>query len=129
MPREASQVGALLFANHAVRVRDALHASRLVLRRLVGAAAIVGVEPDALVVVAGDGRGAPFAEDVDDLVRPDVVSNQVAQAVDGIRTSPVNVLQHNLEGGEIGVDVGEGSYFRQWGGAEVVKREEVRVLL
>jgi hypothetical protein len=82
MARKAAEVRAVVITDDAVRVGNALDAAGLVLFRLVGASAVVGVESDAFVVVAGDGGNAAFTDHGDDFIRPGVVADEIAEAVD-----------------------------------------------
>lgn len=50
----------------------------------IGAAAIVAAAADAKVVITGNRAHAAFADFVDDLVRPDVITYQIAKTINGV---------------------------------------------
>ena len=89
------------------RPEERLLAARFLVLVLVGAAAIVAVEADPVVVVAHDRRDAALADQLDRLVRPRAVADQVAEAVDGIRRLGIDRGEHRFGGGAVAVQVGE----------------------
>ena len=73
----------------------------------VGAAAVLEVAADRVVVVAVDRRDAAFLDQGADLVRMRAVADQVAAAVDGVDGKAVDLGERRLERGQVGVDVGD----------------------
>lgn len=74
---------------------------------LVGTAAVVNAPANTKVIVPGDGRDAPAAYFPDDFVGPDIVADEVAEAINGVGLAALDVGETGFEGGQIGVDVGE----------------------
>jgi len=87
MGGQGAQVGAFAGFYDLIGKGDGDGAVGLLFVGLVGAAAVVAVTADTKVVVAGDGGDASFADLVDDFVGPDVVTDEVAEAVDGVWSS------------------------------------------
>ena len=75
----------------------------------VGAAAVVEVARDRVVVVAVDGRDAALLDQRADLVGVRAVADQVAAAVDTRDAELLDALERRLQCGEVGVDVGDDS--------------------
>jgi hypothetical protein len=73
----------------------------------VGAAAVLEVAGDGVVVVAVDRGDSALLDQGADLVWVRPVADQVAAAVDGVHVGPVGRLQHRLECREVGVDIGD----------------------
>ena len=73
----------------------------------VGAAAVVVVARDRMVVVAVDRRDRPLLDQRADLVRVRAVADEVTAAVDGIDPQLVDVGERGLERREVPVDVGD----------------------
>lgn len=110
MRRESSEVGAIGIGDRCVGVRDRLFTELAFVLRFVRAAAVVTCRADANVIVASDRRDAVGADTFDNLVRPDVVADQVTQAVDGIRTLALNIGQTCFERGQVGVNIADDRY-------------------
>ena len=83
----------------------------LTLRFLVfvflGAAAVVTVEPDSIVIVTHDGRDASLANQLDRPVGSCAVANQIPQVIDGIRYFRVDRGQDRFRSGAIAMKVAE----------------------
>jgi hypothetical protein len=73
----------------------------------IGAAAVVEIAGDRIVVVSVDGRDAALFDQRADLVRVRAVSDQVAAAIDGLRRQLIDSLESGLEGRKVGVRIGE----------------------
>jgi hypothetical protein len=73
----------------------------------VGAAAVLEIAADGVVVVAVDRGDCALLDQGADLVRVRAVAHQVAAAVDGVYIRPLDRLEYGLEGRQVGVDVGD----------------------
>jgi len=73
----------------------------------VGAAAVVAVEPCAVVVVARYTRDAFGPEPSEDFVRPGGVADEVAEDVAGVDACEGDIGEDGLQRRQVGVDVGE----------------------
>lgn len=73
----------------------------------IGAAAVVEVAGDCVVVVSVDGRDAALFDQLADFVRVRAVSDQVAAVIDGLRPQLIDSLERGLERRKIGVRVGD----------------------
>jgi hypothetical protein len=73
----------------------------------VGAAAVVEVARNGVVVVAVDGGDAALFDQTADLVRVRAVADQIPAAANGVHVGPLDRLQNRLQGGHVGVDVGD----------------------
>jgi hypothetical protein len=73
----------------------------------VGAAAVVEVARDRVVVVSVDSRDGALLDQRADLVRVRAVADQIPAAVDGLNARPLDRLQYRLERRQVGVDVGD----------------------
>jgi hypothetical protein len=73
----------------------------------VGAAAVVEIAGDRVVVVAVDGGDCALLDQGADLVRMRAVADQVAAAVDGVAVGLIDRLEYRLQCRQVGVDVGD----------------------
>jgi hypothetical protein len=73
----------------------------------VGAAAVLEIAGDGVVVIAVDGGDCALLDQGADLVRVRAVADEVAAAVDGIDVRTLSRLEYRLEGRQVGVDVGD----------------------
>jgi hypothetical protein len=73
----------------------------------IGAAAVLEVAGDRVVVVSVDGRDAALFDQLADFVRVRAVSDQVAAVVDSLRPQLIDSLERGLEGRKVGVRVGD----------------------
>jgi len=78
---------------------------------LVGAPALLAIEADALVVVAGDGRDVSAADRADDLVRPRRVADQIPETEYVVGAVRLDRLEHRSQRGNVGVDVAQNPEF------------------
>lgn len=74
----------------------------------VGAAALVAVEADAVVVVPGEGGDASGADGFDDFIGEGAVADEIAEAYYVLVGALPNVGEEGVEGVPVGVDIGEG---------------------
>ncbi len=74
---------------------------------LVSAAAILEIESYALVIVPHDRRDLARLEELHHLVREGTVSDQVAQAVDRVGLSLLEICPHGFKRVDIGMHVGK----------------------
>ncbi len=70
------------------------------------------VSGDAGIVVSFHTGDVPRADDVDHLIGLGAVSDQIAQAIHGIRGLSVEMFQNGFKRGQIGVDVGNEGEFQ-----------------
>src|SRR5579863_1601981 len=75
--------------------------------RLIGTATVVTRAADAEIVVTDDGGDAASANLPDDFVGPNIVANEVAEAVDGVGPLLFDIFKEGIEGREVGMDVGK----------------------
>jgi hypothetical protein len=73
----------------------------------VGAAAVLEIARDGVVVVAVDRGDAALLDQGADLVRVRAVADQIAAAVDGVDLRPLSRLECCLQGRQVGVNVGD----------------------
>jgi len=78
-----------------------------VVRGDVRAPAIVEVSSDRVVVVAVDRRDHALGDQRADLVRVRSVADEIAAAVDPLDPELVDPCERGLQGGKVGVDVGD----------------------
>jgi hypothetical protein len=76
----------------------------------ISSTAVVTGATDTEVIVSGNGGDTAFAYFVNHFVGPNVVSNQVAQAIDCIGLLAVEVFKKGLECGKVGMYIGEQCY-------------------
>lgn len=110
MTRQVFQKPPFFGADNLVCVINRNGPIALVVVGFVGAAAIIGSQPDAFIVVSGNRRDFPFPDQPDYFVGIRRVAHQIALAIDGIGLSAVNVGQHSLQRRQVGVDVAEKGY-------------------
>lgn len=72
---------------------------------LIGVAAVVAGTTYTKVIVTGDGRNFSFTDFLDDFVGLNVVTDQVPQAIKGVRFLLVDAGKKGFEGGKVGVYV------------------------
>jgi hypothetical protein len=73
----------------------------------VGAAAVLEVAGDRVVVVAVDRRDPAVLDLLADRIGMGPVADQVAAAVDRVDIDPLDRIQHSLQSRHVGVDVGD----------------------
>ncbi|MEZ4496926.1 MAG: hypothetical protein R2845_09160 [Thermomicrobiales bacterium] len=69
-------------------------------------AATIALEPDAVVVIAGDRRNVAFPDQGDRLVRKRAVSDEIAQAPDRFDAFGVDIRQRRFGSGPVSVQIG-----------------------
>jgi hypothetical protein len=73
----------------------------------IGAAAVLEVAGDRVVVVSVDGRDAALFDQLADFVRVRAVSDQVAAVIDSLCPQRIDSLERGLERRKVGVRVGD----------------------
>ena len=81
------------------------------LSELGGVTAFAGIEPidDVLIPAALAGGDLPLADQLHHLIGLRAIANQIAQADDLFDPPAINVRQHRLSGGEVGMQAGDDS--------------------
>src|SRR5450432_274286 len=105
------QIGAFLGSDDLIGKRDGQGAIGLFIVGLVGAAAVVAGSADTEVIIARNRGNAAFADLANDFIGPDIVPDQIAQAVDRVGFAGFEVFKEGFKGWKVSVDVGEEGNF------------------
>src|SRR5215204_2766813 len=105
--QQRAQVGLVVRSRDITGPVERLLPPLLLLRVLVGAAAVIAIEADPVIVVAHDGRDATLADQRDRLIRSRAVADQVAQVVDRIRRFRVDRREHHFGCDAVAVQITE----------------------
>jgi hypothetical protein len=84
---------------------DGLFSIILIVLCFIRASAFVTHRPDAFVVVSGDDGYASPSDHINHFIGPNVISDEVSQAVDGIGLLFRHAFEAGFEGWQIGMDV------------------------
>src|SRR6185436_20308790 len=77
----------------------------------VGAAAVITGSSNSKIIIACYGWNSPFPDLADHFIWPDIITNQVAQAIDKIGLSAVYILEKPFKRRQVGVNIAEQSNF------------------
>ena len=92
-----------------LRVSPLVGAVATALSELGGIAALAGIEPidDVFIPAALAGGDLPLADQLHHLIGLRAIAHQIAQADDLLNPLAINVCQHRLSGGEVGMQAGD----------------------
>ena len=85
--------------------RDLAHF--LIFFRLVSTAAIITASAYTKIIVSCDGRDTTLADFVNYFIRPDIISDQITQAVNCIGITGFKIFKKSLQGRQISMYVGK----------------------
>jgi len=101
--REGPKICAFIFPDDLVGIGDGKSTICLFFVGLVSAAAVVTGATYTEVIIPGNCWYPTTANLIDDLIRPDIVSDQVAQAIDYVRLLLLDACKEGFEGGKVGM--------------------------
>src|SRR5215217_7413538 len=105
--QQRSQVGFVLFSCFGSRPDERLLPAGFFLRVSIRTTAVITVEPDAIIVVAHDGRDIALSNEADRLIWTCPITDQVTETMDGIRGPSSDRLENGCCGGAIAMQIGE----------------------
>ena len=85
MGGEISQILPFVGFYNFISVSDWLLAIGFIMISFIRTPAVISGDADALIIVSGDRGNIPFSDFVDNLIGPDVVADEITQAIDKIR--------------------------------------------